>query len=385
MKTYYNGYKIRIFPTEEQIIKINEHINACRYVWNKMIEIQNKQQEIDGRFLSEYEMNNILVKMRQEDENKWLMNVSLHSLKLTCRRLGFSYKMFFEHISGHPKFKSKKRSKQSYPLRNEARATYFVDNEYLQVPKIGRVRYSGYVDVEKGRDKAKLIDPMISYDSVSDKWLLTFRLLRESEEIKLSDYKMGIDLGERKLAVVSFGEDVFVYEDINKNKKMVAMQNKVRYLRKVVSRKYLQNNSYDKTHAINKYEHMIAKTERRMKNIRENYINHITTELVKMKPKQVVMEDLKIDEMKKNKWRAKHIQNMCWREFRVIMCKKCEKMNIRFVLANTYYPSSKICNVCKTKNTNLTNGQEIWKCEQCGSVHDRDINASINLMNYVAK
>ena len=155
-------------------------------------------------------------------------------------------------------------------------------------------------------------------------------------------------------------------------------------MQRKVSRKYLKNKkgaSYCKTRNIIKCEKEILKLNHRLTNIRHNYLNQVTSEIINRKPKFIVLEDLNVRGMMKNKHLAKAVQEQCFYEFYRQIQYKCLWNNINFITADRFYPSSKLCSVCGNIKKDLKLSDRTYICE-CGNVIDRDYQASVNLCNY---
>lgn len=381
--TKYKGYKVRLFPTEEQEKLMWNHIGSKRFIWNYMIDLQQNNYKNNEKHLSGYDMAKHVTELKKQDEYKWLNEVSSHTLKIVCFDLHEKYKMFFNKKSNYPKFKSKKCDKKSFPIRDDLNATYFINRNVIQVPKIGKMKCKiNYKNIDLTQ---KLRNPRISYNKPSGKWILSFSLEVGENQVckpKLNDVSMGIDLGIKELAVVAFGNEQLVFHNINKSKRMRTLERKKKHLKRAVDRKYRTNGSYDKTKAILKYEQMIREVEYKQANIRRNYIQQITRQLVDMLPAKVVMEDLNVSGMMKNRHLSKSIWKQCWSTFREIMQYKCDLANIEFVLADRYFPSSKVCSGCGHKKKDLKLKDRTYICQVCGLAINRDYNAAINLMNY---
>ncbi|MEE3404880.1 MAG: transposase [Acutalibacteraceae bacterium] len=152
-----------------------------------------------------------------------------------------------------------------------------------------------------------------------------------------------------------------------------------------MSRKYCKNKKgvcYCKTRNIIKSEKQLLKVTRRLRNIRHNHIHQATSEIVNRQPKFIVMEDLNVKGMMKNKHLAQAVQEQCFYEFYRQIQYKCQWKHIEFVTANRYYPSSKKCMCCGTVKKNLKLSDRIYHCDNCGNTVDRDYQASVNLMRY---
>lgn len=374
----YKGYKVRLFPTPEQEELLWKHIHACRFLWNYMIEFQEENYKNGGKYHGAYDLIRMLPKLKQQDEYKWLQEISNGSLQEVCRNVEKAYRNFFNHIKDHPRFKTRKKSRESYPLRQGGKTVYF-KNGYVTIPNIKKVLYKTNYNLPQGRDIG-IINPTISI--VNNKWILSFSLEFESQERELNDYNMGIDLGIKELAVVAVGDQKIVYHNINKTKRVKTLERKLQHINRCITRKYKTNKCYDKTKEIIKYEKIRREIHYKLANIRKNYIHQITHELVSLKPKRVIMEDLDILGMMKNKHLSKAIANQCLYEFIRQMKYKCERAGIEFVQADRWFPSSKTCSQCGEIKKDLNLSDRVYKCTHCGLEIDRDYNAAINLMNY---
>ena len=377
----YKGYKIRLYPTKEQENLFWKHIGARRYIYNWMLEMQIENYKNGGKFISAFSMCKLLTMLKKDGEHDWLYEISNATLQRTCADLVFAYKMMFEKTNGFPKFKSRKKSKPSFPLSETIGMVYFVDGK-AQISKAGRVKYKTDYVLPEGRGQ-KFINPRIVYKN--GKWFLSFVLECENQAPRLTDKPMGIDLGTRKLAVVSFGNNAKIFHNINKSSKVKKLEAKKAFYQKAVSRKYeaskKRTGRYEKTNNIIRLEDKIRKIHARLCGIRHNYIHQTTHELVSLLPYRVTMEDLDVQQMMKNKHQAKDIQEACWHEFVRQMKYKCEWNGIEFCQVDRYYPSSKTCSCCGYIDRDL-GSKETYRCPKCGLVIDRDINAAINLMTY---
>ena len=277
-------------------------------------------------------------------------------------------------MSKYPKFKSKKKSKPSF--YNDTFQIKFTPT-HVQLEKIGKIRLS-----EKDRiPQEKYMNPRLTYDGL--KWYLSVAIEIE-DNIKpiLTNESIGIDVGVKDLAILSNG---IIYKNINKSKKVKKLEKKLKRLQRKTSRKYEKNkqgNKFIKTKNINKYENKIRKIHKILTNIRTDYIQKTVTEIVRIKPSQIVMETLDIKGMMKNKHLAKFIQQQKLYEFKILIKYKSNKYGITFIEADRWYPSSKTCSECGYIKSKLSLKEREFICEDCGIVIDRDLNAAINLSRY---
>ena len=376
------GFKIRIFPTPEQETLIYEHIGSCRFIWNYMLDYSTQYYKDCGKSLSRFDLIKLITKIKHCGYFDWLNGVSTASLQIACTDLANAYRDFFKKVHNRPNFKSKKRAKQSYPLRGER--IWFQDTS-VQLPNLGMMKYQTnlYIPLGKGH---KFMNPRVSKQG--KKWILSLSMECESQTYQLTDTSMGIDLGIKELATVSFGDSSLVFHNINKTRRVKSLESKLKHIQRVVSRKYRVGNilhpeaQWQKTNAILYYEDFLNKIYSKLHNIRINYIHQTTHMLVSKLPEIVGMETLNVTGMMKNKHLAKDIQKQCFYEFLRQMQYKCEYRGIQLIQVDRFYPSSKTCSHCGHIKKDLKLSDRIYVCTKCGMVLDRDLNAAINLKNH---
>lgn len=360
-----------------------QHIGACRYVWNYMLDYQRQLYNNGEKHLSAFGMIRYLTTLKRDGEHDWLYEVSNTSLQRTCSDLNIAYTKFFNRQCRFPKFKSKKRSKLAFPINVES--FYLKDSKFLNIEKVGKVRYKTDFDLPIGRTVAKFSNVRVS--NVNGKWMVSFGLECENQAPELTDISMGIDLGVKDLATVEFSGEQIVFHNINKSKRMRTLQKQLKHTQRSISRKYEQNrqgNRYVKTNNIIREEEKLRKIHARIANIRHNYIHQTTHALISKLPYRVVMEDLNVTGMMKNRHLSRVIGEQCFGEFIRQMKYKCEWNGIEFIQADRFYPSSKTCSCCGLVKSNLKLSDRTYVCESCGLVIDRDYNAAINLSRYIA-
>ena len=379
----YKGYTIRIYPTKNQEELLRKHIGCCRFIWNQMIEVQKTRYQNDEKYLNHFGMIKLIPLIKKEYE--WLNEVSMSSLQLICKDVNTAYQRFFKKISNYPKFKTKKKSKLSYPVRSESNAFYFKEN-VVQISKVGKVKYKADYKNLNVEEISKFNNVRISNEN--DKWILTFSVEYENQ-IQTTEKKgnLGIDLGVGRLAVVSHNGKKLEYKNINKSKRVRKLTSKLKHVQKVISRKYevgnkLNDRSYQKTNHILKYEKLARRIYRKISNIRKDQRHKITRELVNLSPAVVIMEDLNVKGMMKNKHLAKAISEMGFYDFIYTMKYKCEESGIKFFQVDRFFPSSKTCSQCGCIHKTLKLSDRTFECPECGFTIDRDFNAAMNLECY---
>lgn len=198
---------------------------------------------------------------------------------------------------------------------------------------------------------------------------------------ELTDEGLGIDLGIKDLAVCS---DANKYKNINKSQTIKKFEKRKRRLQRSISRKYKQNKKegkYCKTNNVIKKEKLLLKVNHRLRNIRKDYLHQTTSEIVNRKPKFICIEDLNVSGMMKNRHLSKAVQNQGFFEFRKQLIYKCDSKGIQLIIADRFYPSSKLCSCCGTIKKDLKLSDRVYRCD-CGNVIDRDFQASLNLKAY---
>lgn len=373
-------YRIRLYPTKEQENLMWQHIGTCRYVWNWMLAKQEELYKQGEKHLSAFSMIKLLTPLKKDGKHEWLYEVSNTSCQIICQDLDKAYKEFFAKRRGFPRFKSRKRSKPSFPVCNEK--LRIVSDSIMQIQKLGRVKCR--IDNRLNADAIyKFSNARITYKN--GKCIMTVGIESENQAPELTDKSMGIDLGVKDSAIVAFGSEQIVFPNINKGRQVRLLKKRIKHLQRSVSRKYEVNKTgkkYNKTKNIERCEDKLRKLHERLSNIRTNYIHQSTSKLIKLLPCRVVMEDLNVTGMMKNKHLSKAVQEQCLSEWIRQMQYKCAWNGIEFVQANRFYPSSKTCSNCGCIKHNLKLSDRIFVCNECGFTIDRDYQAALNLMRY---
>lgn len=368
--------KIRLLPTKEQEILMFKSCGISRFAYNwglnRWNELYNEGVK-PSKAVIRSEFNNTI---KKQEEFKWLHDVSSQITAQAFNDLEVAFKNFFKKIGDYPRFKTKRKSRKSFYVRYDA--IKFKDNK-VNLEKIGKVKYKTNYNIP---NLTKYNNPRCSFDGKY--WYLTLGFEHNETQVELNnDLSIGIDLGIKDLAVINCLEKPI--KNINKTKKVKRLKKRLKRLQRQVSRKYEDNKNgkiFVKTNNIIKLERQIKLIHRKLTNIRHNHIHQTTSTIIKLKPYRVVMEDLNVSGMMKNKHLSKAIAEQSFYEFIRQMQYKCEFNGIEFIQVDRFYPSSKTCSCCGSIKTNLKLKDRIYKCDKCSLVIDRDKNASINLGNY---
>lgn len=370
-------YKVRLKPNNVQNTKMFKSAGTARWAYNWVLARQKENYEFGHKFIQDGILRKELTQLKKSEEFTWLFEVSNNITKQAVKDACNAYKRFFKKQSKFPKFKSRKKSKPSF--YNDSMKLK-VNNTHVHLEKIGKVKLSEKSRIPYG--DVVYYNPRITFDGVN--WFLSVGV--EINEFQgtanLTDELLGIDLGIKDLAIVSNGS---VYPNINRTPKVRKLKKQLRRMQRQVSRKYQMNKDGDKfvkTKNIAKLETKIKKQHINLTNIRTNYRQQITTEVVKTKPSRIVVEDLNVKGMLKNKHLSKAIAEQSFYAFVETLRYKCEELGIEFVKANRWFPSSKTCSSCGSVKKDLKLTERIYECDCCGKSIDRDLNASINLARY---
>jgi putative transposase len=375
------GYRIKIFPKEEQKKMIHKSFGCTRFIYNWCIDRISENYNKTKKTLSSIELQKEIVILKKQIEYSWLNEVSANMLKQVTIDCSNAYKRWFKlikqnnNIKGKPRYKSRK-SKQNCPTRTD-RMTF--NGRYVHLEKIGNVKLSKVkIDLD-----GKLMNARLNFDGI-DYWL-SFSV--EYKDIQLEEKPktepIGIDLGLKTLVYCSNGN---TYE--KPHTKMI--DKKIKYLQRKISKIYQPMIDYcketrtkfstlKKSNNLTKLEKELRKYQIRKTNILDSNIHRITSDLIKINPEKIVIEDLNVKGMMSNHKLARSIQSSKFYEIRRQLMYKCKNNNIELTVADRFYPSSKTCSSCGNIKDDLKLKDRVYRCPQCGTIIDRDLNAAINL------
>ncbi|QAA32367.1 RNA-guided endonuclease InsQ/TnpB family protein [Clostridium manihotivorum] len=372
--------KVRIIPNIEQEQKLWQSVGTSRYIYNWTLARQEENHKNGGKFIKDGDLRKDLTILKKSELN-WLNEVSNNVAKQAVKDGCNAYKNFFKGLADKPRFKSRRKSKPSF--YNDTDKLKVKENLVL-IEKVGWIK-----TVEQIPTDIKYINPRISFDGKF--WYISIGIEKEETITENTDISIGVDLGLKDLAIVSNIDKPF--KNINKAKEVKRLKKKLKRKQKQVSRKYEDGKirigkegenryKFTKTNNIKKLERELKLIQRRLSNIRLNHIHQTTTAIVKTKPSRIVVEDLNVKGMLKNKHLSKAIQEQCFHKFITILEYKSKFNGIEFVKADRFYPSSKTCSCCGVIKKDLKLKDRVFVCPSCNARMDRDKNASINLSRY---
>ena len=372
------SFKTEINPTEEQKARIRRTIGTCRYVYNFYLGHNkalhdNGEKFMTGKSFSLW-LNNEYIP--DNPDKTWIREVYSKAVKKSIEDGCTAFTRFFKHQSDFPKFKKKGKSDvKMYFVRNNPKDCQ-CERHRLKIPTLGwvRIKEKGYIPTTKD-------GYMIRSGTVSVKaGRFYVSVLVEIPDVNINNNLnegIGIDLGLKDFAIISNGK---TYRNINKSAGLKKLEKQLIREQRSLSRKYENLKKGESTQRANiqKQKLKVQKLQHKMDNIRTDYINKTIAEIVKTKPSYIMIEDLNVKGMMKNRCLSKAVASQKFYEFRKRLKAKCDEKGIELRVADRFYPSSKTCHHCGSIRKNLKLSDRIYRCE-CGYVADRDLNAALNL------
>lgn len=371
----YRGIECKIYPNKRQLLQIEQTFGCTRFVWNEILNMLNVryQNNSELKMLSYPKLSVLLPTLKQE--HQWLKDVDSVAIQCVVKTLSETFDRFFKGLCQHPKFKSKKVTKQSYLSTIRGNNIRFNDNRrYLKLPKLGWVKCKSSVrHIENECIKSVTIKR-----NSTGHYYAVLLVESESQALPKTGRSVGIDLGLTHLAITSDGEK------FKSQRLHLKYQKRLHYWEKRVARRRLNaiQNNVPLTDAKNyqKAKQQVARIHEKIANTRKDYLHKITTSLVE-RYDFIVLEDLKTSNLMKNHNLARAITNQSWRMFRTFI----EYKSIRYGKTSTVvnpYKSSQYCSSCGYDSGKKTLDIRHWRCPSCHTSHDRDINASKNILKF---
>lgn len=365
--------KIRIYPNKEQTEKFFQFAGTSRWAWNESLAYRTARYNKDGSNTTIQQGIEHIQDLKYNDSNyEWVKSVPEAITKQAIKDLDKAYKSFFKSGFGKPKFKKKDKCNLSFFQRTDNFRQ--VDDTHIKITGIKEPVKIRKTSIPKG-----VCNTRVSFDGKY--WYLSCAY-EVDEQVSNGTEELGVDLGIKDLAIVSDGRK---YKNINKTQTIKKLEKQQKRLQRQISRKYEKNKQgkkFVKTNNIKKLEQRLRLIDRRLANIRNTYIHEVTKDLVKTTPKKIVIEDLNVKGMMKNKHLSKTVRNQCFNKLRNYLTYKCQMKGIELVIADRWYPSSKTCSCCGNIKKDLKLKDRTYICDACGLKIDRDFNASINLSRY---
>lgn len=367
------GIKIRLYPNKEQEQKINKTLGCYRFVYNHMLALKQEAYNENKKVLRLKELSKYLLgTLRKDEQYAWLKEENSAVMQQAIRQMLSAYDKFFKQHNGFPKFKSKK-DKQSalFPINAISRCNTFETRHITLTQSLKNIRFRcSDLYFRRLQKYNKNIRSATLSKSKSGKYFLSINVEMENTELNKfehTDKQVGIDLGVKNFVITSDGD---VFENRHFLKKE---EKKLKKLQRQLSKKVKGSNNSEKQRV------KIAKLFERMTNKKDAYIHYVVNKLLTSYD-SIFIEDLNVQGMLRNHHLAKAIQEVRFYKFKEILTNKALVNNKQVVSVDMFYPSSKTCHNCGYKKEDLKLSDREWTCPQCGTKHDRDINAAVNIL-----
>jgi putative transposase len=357
----HKAVQVRLYPSKEQQILLAQTFGSARWWWNYALNKSIEAYKETGKGLGRSALNALLPDLKKAENTKWLADCYSQVLQATTLNLTTAYKNFFEKRAGFPKFKSK-HGKQSIQYPQNVK---IVDGSFVKLPgNIGIVKAKIYRPIE-GKIKTVTVSK-----TPSGKYLASILTEVEGDNPATTEGKIyGIDLGLKHFAVVTDGEKVSKYD----NPKHLAKHEKnlKRKQQKLARKEKGSNSRY-------RYRKVVAKLYERVSNSRQDFLHKLSYKLVS-DSQAVIVENLHVKGMVRNHNLAKAISDVGWGTFTNFLAYKLERKGGKLVEIDRWFPSSKLCSNCYYQALEMPLEVREWTCPHCGTHHDRDGNAAINI------
>ncbi len=359
--------KIQIYPNKEQEHYIRNLLGTSRYVYNYMLSYKINEYHNNNKSITYSQTSKKLTEIKNEYE--WMRNVHSKVIQQTLLNLDQAYKNFFKNDKGFPKFKSKKDNNQSCRFPKDAISKIY-GNCIDIIQKLSNIHFKcsrkDEIYLNKHQEHIKSGTLRKTKDN---KFYFSILIDRENDKsLPPSDKSIGIDLGIKDFVITSDGQKFENLKIKRNNEKKLAK------LHRWLSRKESKSKNREKARVA------LAKFYRKLTNVKEHYLHHVANQL--LNDNQIIaIETLNVKGMMKNHNLAKSIQEASFSRFKEILKYKAEWYGREIVEIDTFYPSSKTCSCCGYKNKELSLKDREWTCSDCGAIHDRDLNAAMNIRN----
>ena len=372
VKIRHKSYKFRLYPTEKQMVLFEKTFGCSRFIWNQMLADKIAYYKETGKTLKN-------TPAQYKKNYPWLKEVDSLALANVQFNLQKAYQLFFKNKNhfGFPNFKSKKTA-QSYQTYNQ-KGTIRLNNNKIKLPKVG------WVKVKVHRQVKGLIKNTTISKTATGKYFISILCEIEIEENKINNNKtkilnsrIGIDLGLEHFAILSTGEKIENPRFLVRASKKLIKEQKILSRRTLVA-KQLGRSLIDCSN-YQKQKLKVARLHEKISNQRRDFLTKLSTNLIKNHDR-ICMEDLRSKNLMRNHRLARAIGDASWSEFRRMLEYKAEWYGKQIIKINKWFPSSQLCSNCGFNSGKKPLHVREWTCEQCSSHHDRDLNASLNILN----
>lgn len=355
------SYKYRIYPNKQQEELIQKTFGCVRFVYNQTLAYKIDKYKYDKIFLSKIDCNNWKNQVLKK-EYKWLNEVDGFALINAVFNMDNAFQRFFNKDSNFPKYKSKKYNKKSYTT-NFTNGNIEVTDNKIKLPKLKWVKGKIHTHFD-GQIKSATIS-----QNQSGKYFVSILVETECIPMESTGSIVGIDLGIKDLLITSDGDKFDNIRTVNKYADKLSKE------QRKLAHKYKGSKNYEKQRI------KVARIHEKIHNIRLDYLHKISHKLIN-ENQVIISEDLAVSNMVKNHNLAKAIQDCGWYELTRQLGYKAKWNNRQYIKIGRFVKSSQICSVCGYVNSEIKNlSIRSWTCPECKTIHDRDVNAAMNILN----
>lgn len=366
----HKAYKFRIYPNADQEALIIKTIGCVRFVYNYFLALWNEEYSKNGKGLTYNSCSAMLPQMKKNEATSWLKEVDSIALQSSVKNLSDSFSRFFKKQNRRPQFKSKKNPVQSYTTKNVNKSITIIEN-IIKLPKLGQVKFA------KSRElNGRILNATIRKNP-SGKFFVSILCEEEVPELPKTGLEIGIDLGITDFAILSNGQKIDNNRFTSKMEKTLKREQRKLSRRALLAKK--AGKELFEARNYQKQKKKVARLHEKVINQRTDFLNKLSTEIVKNHD-SICIEDLNTKGMLRNHKLAKSISDVSWFSFVSKLQYKAEWYGREIIKVDKWFPSSQLCSKCGHKDGKKSLEIREWTCPVCHAHHDRDINASKNIL-----